>query len=117
MLISAHRGSASLRPPTTLPCLPSGVMLLHVRPPSSERCTSPSSVPHQSRLRRCADSASAKIVQYTSAPVLSRVTGPPEGPSFEGSLRVKSLLTTSQLAPLLVERCRCCEAAHNTSGS
>ena len=63
MLISAHSGSASRRPPATFPCVPSGVMLVHVRPPSSERCTSPSSVPHHSRSRRCGDSASAKIVQ------------------------------------------------------
>ena len=37
MLISAHSGSASRRPPATLPCLPSGVMLVQLRPPSSER--------------------------------------------------------------------------------
>ena len=51
------------RPPVTFACVPSGVMLVQVRPPSSERWTSPSSVPHQRRSRRCGDSASAKIVQ------------------------------------------------------
>ena len=74
-------------------------------------------MPAQSTSRSCGDSTSAKIVQYTSAPVLSRVIGPPDGPSFAGSLRVRSGLTISQLCPSSTERKTRLPAIHSSRGS
>ena len=50
------------------------------------------------------DGAMAKMVAYVSTPVWSRVMGPPEGPMVDGSARVRSGLTTSQVAPSSVDR-------------
>ena len=45
------------------------------------------------------DSASAKIVSYTSTPVTSIVIGPPDFPCFTGSLRVRSGEISSHVSP------------------
>ncbi len=58
---------------------PFGVMSCHVLPPSRERCIRPSSLPAHSSPATFGDSSKAKIVSYTSTPVLSRVIpSPPE---------------------------------------
>ena len=74
-------------------------MLVHVSPPSREMLTNPSSEPAQNTPASCADSTNANIVQYVSAPEVSKVTGPPEGCILVGSLRVKSGLIGSQELP------------------
>ena len=81
-----------------------GVTACQVAPLSWVRCTRPSSVPAQNMPAWSGDSAKAKIVQYTSTPVWSRVIGPPEGRSLSGSLRVRSGLTARQLWPSSSER-------------
>src|SRR3954447_572662 len=105
MLISAHSGSEG------------GVTFVQVRPSSSDRCTRPSSVPAQNTPFFRGDSASAKIVQYTSAPVLSRVTGPPDGFSLSGSLRVRSGLRTSKLEPRSVDLNSTLPAIYSSCGA
>src|ERR1051326_6360996 len=99
ILMSAHSGRSG------------GVPCCHDCPPSRERWTSPSSEPAQKTPASWGDSRKAKIVQYTSAPELSAVIGPPEEPSLLGSLRVKSGLITCQLAPSSAERCTTFEHA------
>jgi len=99
LLMVAHSGS------------PGGVTFRQLLPASRETCTRPSSEPTHSTPFSSLDSASAKIVQKYSTLVLSCVTGPPEEPSFAGSLRVRSGLITSQLWPSLVERCSTFEPA------
>src|SRR5437588_9693193 len=94
MLISAHSGSRS----------GGGVMLVQLAPASLDRWIRPSSLPAHSTPAWCGDSARANTVQYTSAPVLSRVTGPPDGTSLLASLRVRSGLITSQLPPTSFEQ-------------
>src|SRR3954468_784736 len=75
------------------------VTFTQVFPSSLETCTNPSSLPAHSSPFCFGDSASAKIVQYTSTPVLSPVIGPPLHCCFCLSLRVKSLLTASHVCP------------------
>src|SRR5262249_4112815 len=76
-----------------------GVTLVQFLPPSRETWTSPSSLPAQSRSFSRGDSATAKIVPYTSTPVLSPVIGPPDHFCLLGSLRVRSGLTGAQCRP------------------
>src|SRR5438034_1247416 len=82
------------------------VTLVQVLPPSGETLTRPSSVPAQSRSFCRGDSAMAKMVPYTSTPVLSPVIGPPDHFCFVLSLRVRSLLIASQVLPSSVVRNR-----------
>src|SRR6185295_9718679 len=58
-----------------------------------------------------------EITRYTSAPVLSRVIGPPDGPSFAGSFCVRSGLTISQLCPSSTERKTRLPAIHSSRAS
>ena len=58
----------------------------------------------------CGDSASAKIVSYTSTPVMSVVIGPPDLPCFALSLRVRSGDISSHVSPSSRLRSRICDA-------
>src|ERR1051326_3405682 len=78
---------------------PFGVTLDQFLPPSLVTCTSPSSEPAQIRSFCTGDSATEKIVSYTSTPVLSLVMGPPEETCLLLSLRVRSGLIICQLMP------------------
>src|SRR5437763_12053877 len=82
------------------------VTFFQVLPLSGETWTRPSSLPAQSWPGVLYDSATAKIVQYISAPVLSPVIGPPDHCCLFLSLRVRSPLIFAQLWPPLVERKR-----------
>jgi len=82
----AHRGRSG------------GVISVQDCPLSRVRWTRPSSVPAQSWPGASGDSASAKIVQYYSAPLLSGVSSPEE-PSFSASAWVRSELIGSQVWP------------------
>ena len=73
--------------------------LFHVCPLSRVICTLPSSVPHQMTPFSTGDSAMVMIVQWTSAPELSGVIGPPESLSFSGSLVERSGLILDQVCP------------------
>src|SRR5260221_14764975 len=75
------------------------VSLVQVLTPSEDTLTRPSSVPAQSRSFCRGDSAMAKMVPYTSTPVLSPVIGPPDHFCFVLSLRVRSGLTGLQVRP------------------
>jgi len=80
-------------------------------PPSRETCTSPSSEPAHNTPVFTDDSANAKMVAYHSVPVMSRVIGPPDGPSVTGSCTVRSGLIACQLAPpSVVLKTRCAVA-------
>src|SRR5258708_2940874 len=81
----------------------------HVVPLSREKWISPPSDPVHNTARCSGDSAKAKIVQYQSMPLLSIVTGPPDGSCFALSLRVRSGLMIAQLFPPFVERWTNCE--------
>src|SRR6266496_3260760 len=48
--------------------------------------------------------------------VLSLVIGPPEGPCFGASLRVRSRLTTRQLWPSFTDLKSTCAPMYNTAG-
>src|SRR4029079_4173895 len=79
-----------------------GVILFQLWPPFFEICSSPSSDPAHNTPGSCADSAKANTVAYVSAPIASRLTGPPVGLSVSGSARVRSGLIGCQLWPSLV---------------
>src|SRR5262245_47876585 len=76
-----------------------GVTLLQLLPASRLTWTRPSSLPAHSRPFWVGDSASAKIVPYTSTPVLSPVIGPPDHFCLPLSLRVRSPLTFVHVLP------------------
>ena len=79
---------------------PLGVASCHVAPPPScDTCTSPSSEPAHSTPAFTGDSAKVNTVAYHSVPVISRVIGPPTGPSVAGSCSVRSGLMACQLPP------------------
>jgi hypothetical protein len=59
---------------------------------------------------------SAKTVAYTSGMFMSRVIGPPEGPSVFGSCRVRSGLIRRQLSPPSVVRQTCCDDTYSARG-
>jgi hypothetical protein len=90
--------------------MPFGVTFCHVFASSRVTCTSPSSEPAQRIPFSRGDSASAKIVSYTSTPVTSVVIGPPDLPCFDGSLRVRSGETSCHVSPSSVVRSRICDA-------
>src|SRR5260370_30520151 len=75
------------------------VTLVQVLPPSDDTLTRPSSVPAQSRSFCRGDSAMAKMVPYTSTPVLSPVIGPPDHCCLVLSLRVRSPLIAAHFRP------------------
>src|SRR5438128_42190 len=77
------------------------VTLIQCSPPSRLTWTRPSSLPAQRTPLpfSAGDSARAKIVQYTSAPVLSPVIGPPDHSCLLLSSRVRSLLIAFQVFP------------------
>src|SRR3954462_13223223 len=81
------------------PLGPLGVTSSQVLPPSGLTWTRPSSLPAHSSPCCTGDSATAKMVPYTSTPVLSPVIGPPDHFCFDLSLRVRSSLTGFQLRP------------------
>src|SRR5262245_57972852 len=83
---------------------PRGVTLSHLPPASRVTCTRPSSLPAQMSPFSFGDSATAKMVQYHSTPVLSPVTGPPDHFCFDLSLRVRSGLMAVQVWPPSVVR-------------
>src|SRR5262245_56667767 len=76
-----------------------GVILFQLWPPSFEICSRPSSEPAQSTPFSCGDSVKANAVAYVSAPIESRLIGPPVGLSVSGSARVRSELIGCQLWP------------------
>ena len=78
---------------------PLGVASCHVAPASGDTCTSPSSEPAHSTPAFTGDSAKVNTVAYHSVPVISRVIGPPTGPSVAGSCSVRSGLMACQLPP------------------
>src|SRR5687768_9297618 len=81
------------------------VTFVHVLPLSRETWTRPSSLPAQSTPRSFGDSARAKMVQYTSTPVLSPVIGPPDHFCFALSFRVRSpLIGVQELPPSVVRK-------------
>src|SRR5262245_66542354 len=80
-----------------------GVILFQLCPPSFEICSKPSSEPAHSTPFSCGDSAKANTVAYVSAPIASRLTGPPVGFSVSGSALVRSGLIGCQLWPSLVD--------------
>src|SRR5207245_11460618 len=81
-----------------------GVTSSQVAPPSRDTWTRPSSDPAHSTPAFTGDSAKAKIVPYHSVPVMSRVIGPPTGPSVAGSWGVRSGLIACQWVPPSVVR-------------
>ena len=89
---------------------PFGVTFCQLLPSSRVSCTRPSSVPAQITPLSWGDTASAKIVSYTSTPVTSLLTGPPERPCLLGSLRVRSGLIVSQVVPWSRLRSSTCAA-------
>src|SRR5687767_7420036 len=93
-----------------------GVTSDHVAPASRDSHTRPSSVPTHNNDASTGDSARAKIVQYTSAPDVSLVIGPPDAFSLSGSARVRSSDTASQLCPPSRERKTRSPHAYNTDG-
>src|SRR5262245_23679903 len=89
--IVAHSGRPAFVRPT--------VTLSHFFPPSLVTCSNPSSLPTQIRPAFFGDSATAKMVPYTSTPVLSPVIGPPDHFCFDLSLRVRTPLIAVQVLP------------------
>ena len=87
-----------------------GVTFVHVAPSSRETWTRPSSDPAHRTPCSSGETSNAKIVPYTSTPVLSFVIGPPAYACFVSSSRVRSGLIVSQLCPPFVERCTYCDA-------
>src|SRR5262245_57107733 len=75
------------------------VTLSQLLPLSRLTWTRPSSLPAHRTPACFGDSARAKIVQYTSAPVLSPVIGPPENFCLDLSSRVRSGLTAFHVLP------------------
>ena len=57
------------------------------------------------------EGARENTVAYVSTPVWSSVIGPPDGPSVDGSWRVRSELIFCQVWPSLVDFQTCCEVA------
>src|SRR3989442_14471641 len=78
---------------------PLGVASCHVAPASWDTCTSPSSEPAHNTPAFTGDSAKVNTVAYHSVPVISRVIGPPTGPSVAGPGRLRSGLIACQLPP------------------
>ena len=76
-----------------------GVIFSQFAPPSFVMCTRPSSEPAHNTLASWCDSENEKMVAYVSAPEVSFVIGPPDASMVEGSARVRSGLTASQLLP------------------
>src|SRR5690242_171058 len=105
METSAHSGSSG------------GVMFCQEAPPSREMWTSPSSEPAQKTPGSWGDSRKAKIVRYSSTPLLSCVIGAADGPCGCGSLRVRSGVMTYQVVHSSVERWTWFEQIYSTSGS
>src|SRR6266702_3061038 len=81
-----------------------GVTFFHVLPSSRDTWSSPSSLPAHRTPRSTGDSANAKLVQEYSAPAVSFVIGPPDGPRFALSWRVRSGLIRSHVVPSSVVR-------------
>ena len=79
--------------------MPLGVTFFQVPPSSRVTCTSPSSVEAQISPCRCGDSTTQAQVAWTSAPALSRVMSPPDGPWRARSLRLRSGEIFCQLMP------------------
>src|SRR5438094_9361823 len=80
-----------------------GVTFSQVLPPSGLTWTRPSSLPVQSNPCCRGDSATAKMVPYTSTPVLSPVIGPPDHFCFDLSFRVRSSLIGCHFSPRSVD--------------
>ena len=90
MLMSDHSGSAG------------GVTFVQLAPPSREMCTRPSSEPAQKHSRLVRRTRRRRRSSRTSRPPeVSNVTGPPEGPSFDASFRVRSGLIGRPAAALI----------------
>src|SRR6516162_6412608 len=81
-----------------------GVTLVHVAPASFVTCKSPSSEPAHITPAFAYDSARVNTVAYHSVPVMSYVTGPPDGPIVDGSCNVRSGEIAFHVCPSSVVR-------------
>ena len=76
-----------------------GVMFVQVLPKVRVTNTNPSSEPVKIVFTSFLLGPTEKMVPYTSGPFMSPVIGPPDGPSVDGSCRVRSGLRLAHVRP------------------